>query len=195
MPIAPMAGRLLYSLIRAARPETVVEFGMSFGISTLHLAAAVRDNRTGRVYTTELSDSKIAAAAATFADAGVAEVISVLPGDARTTLATVPAPIGVVLLDGWKEMYLDVLTLLQPKLSPGALVVADNTESPGAQPYLGYVRDPANGYVSLNFPGKRDDTMEISCWAAPSVRRTSALAASSDRSAHPAGPTPAPPHR
>ena len=166
MPIAPMAGQLLYSLIRAARPETVVEFGMSFGISTLHLAAAVRDNGHGRVYTTELSESKIAAATATFADAGISEVISVLPGDARTTLATVSGPIGVVLLDGWKEMYLEVLTLLQPKLASGALVIADNTESAGAQPYLAHVRAPANGYVSVNFPGKLNDTMEISCWAA-----------------------------
>jgi predicted O-methyltransferase YrrM len=165
MPIAPMAGTLLYSLIRAARPASVVEFGMSFGISTLHLAAAVHDNGNGRVYTTELSDTKIAAATATFTAAGVADVISVLEGDARTTLATVPEPVGVVLLDGWKEMYLEVVTLLQPKLSAGALVIADNTESPGAQPYLEYIRDPANGYVSLNFPGKHNDTMEISCWA------------------------------
>jgi predicted O-methyltransferase YrrM len=165
MPIAPGAGRLLYSLIRSAAPQTVVEFGMSFGISTLHLAAAVRDNGHGRVFTTELSESKIASATATFAEAGVSDLITVLQGDAMVTLATVDAPVGLVLLDGWKEMYLDVLTVLQPKLSPGALVVADNTESAGAVTYLEYVRDPANGYVSLNFPGKHNDTMELSCWA------------------------------
>jgi predicted O-methyltransferase YrrM len=39
-----------------------VEFGTSFGISTLHLAAAVRDNGTGRVITTELSAAKARAA-------------------------------------------------------------------------------------------------------------------------------------
>lgn len=164
MPIAPMAGQLLYSLIRAARPEAVVEFGMSFGISTLHLGAAVRDNGLGRVYTSELSDSKIVAATATFASAGIDDVITVLPGDARETLPSVPGPVGVVLLDGWKEMYLEVLTLLQPNFAPGALVIADNTESAGAQSYLEYVRAPENGYVSLNFPGKHNDTMELSCW-------------------------------
>ena len=62
IPVTPEAGRLLYSLVRATRPATVVEFGMSFGISALHLASAVRDNGTGRVVTTELSDTKIAAA-------------------------------------------------------------------------------------------------------------------------------------
>ena len=55
IPVTPEAGRLLYSLVRAARPATIVEFGMSFGISALHLASAVRDNGSGRVVTTELS--------------------------------------------------------------------------------------------------------------------------------------------
>ena len=44
IPVSPEGGRLLYTLVRASRPATVVEFGTSFGISTIHLAAAVRDN-------------------------------------------------------------------------------------------------------------------------------------------------------
>lgn len=167
MPISRDAGRLMYSLIRAARPAAVVEFGMSYGVSTIHLAAAVRDNiaagGTGHVYTTELSAKKIAAATATFVELGLADVVTVLEGDALVTLRDVPAPVGVVLMDGWKEMYLPVLEVLEPKLVAGSLVVADNTSRADAQPYLDRVRDPANGYVSLNFPGKGDDTMELSC--------------------------------
>ena len=64
MPISADAGRLLYTLVRAVKPKTVVEFGMSFGISTLHLAAAVRDNGFGHVVTTEMSAAKIEAARA-----------------------------------------------------------------------------------------------------------------------------------
>ncbi len=163
MPISPDAGKLMYALIRATRPQTVVEFGMSYGISTIHLAAAVRDNGAGRVFTTEMSAKKIAAAKATFADLGLADVITVLEGDALTTLRDVDGPVGVALLDGWKEMYLPVLDLLEPKLADGSLVVADNTERADAKPYLDRVRDPANGYVSVNFPAKRNDTMELSC--------------------------------
>src|SRR5215213_2331444 len=55
LPISARGGELLYNLVRAIRPATVVEFGTSFGISTLYLAAAVRDNGTGRVISTELS--------------------------------------------------------------------------------------------------------------------------------------------
>jgi predicted O-methyltransferase YrrM len=165
MPVTPEAGRLLYALVRAIRPETVVEFGMSLGLSGIHLASAVRDNGTGRVVTTELSSAKVAAAKRNFADAGLDDVITVLEGDALQTLTGLDGPVGFVLLDGWKEMYLPVLRLLEPRLSTGALVVADNTNMPETQPYLDYVRNAANGYVSVNFLARDSDSMELSCRA------------------------------
>jgi predicted O-methyltransferase YrrM len=159
MPISADGGRILYNLIRATRPATVVEFGTSFGISTLYLAAAVRDNGAGRVITTELSPSKIATARRTFEDAGLADLITVLEGDARETLTGVEA--GFVLLDGWKDLYLPVLHLLEPHLEPGTLVIADDADLPSVRPYLDHVRDPGNGYQSVTFPV--EDGMEISC--------------------------------
>ena len=131
IPVTPEAGRLLYALVRATRPTTVVEFGMSFGISAVHLASAVRDNGTGRVVTTELSATKIAAAKQTFADTGLDDVITILEGDALSTLADLDGPVEFVLLDGWKDLYLPVIKLLEPRLSTGALVVADNTRCRG----------------------------------------------------------------
>lgn len=165
MPVTPDAGRLLYSLVRASRPATIVEFGMSLGISAIHLASAVRDNGTGHVVTTELSAAKVATAKATFTQTGLDDLITVLEGDALTTLAAIDGPIGFVLLDGWKELYLPVTRLLEPKLSPGALIVADNTSMDDTRPYLDHVRDPGNGYVSVNFPVREGDSMEISCRA------------------------------
>ncbi|MFV8318418.1 O-methyltransferase [Mycobacterium sp. 23] len=164
IPVTPEAGQLLYALVRATRPQAVVEFGMSFGISAIHLAAAVRDNGGGRVITTELSETKIAAAEQTFAEVALDDVITILPGDALSTLADLDGPVNFVLLDGWKDLYQPVIELLQPSLSPGAVVVADNTESPDLRPYLDYVRDPGNGYVSFNFPVRDTDSMELSCW-------------------------------
>jgi predicted O-methyltransferase YrrM len=161
MPISAAGGDLLYSLVRASRPETVVEFGMSYGISTVYLASALADNGTGHVYTTELSAVKVAAARGNLAEAGVAGQVTILAGDALETLADVPGPIGLVLLDGWKPLCLPVLRLLEPRLSPGALVVADDVTFTDMADYLDYVRDPANGYVSVNFPV--EDGMEISC--------------------------------
>jgi predicted O-methyltransferase YrrM len=162
IPISAEAGKLLYAVIRASRPETVVEFGTSFGISTIYLAAAVTDNGTGHVLTTELSSKKVRAAGTNLREADVEAAVTILEGDALETLADVPAPVGVVLLDGWKDLCLPVLRLLEPKLAPGALVAADDTNGPAMANYLAYIRDPANGYVTVAFPV--EDGMEISCW-------------------------------
>ena len=162
MPVSATSGRLLYSLVRAARPAAVVEFGTSFGISTLHLAAAVRDNGTGHVITTELSAAKARAARETFAAAGLDDVITLLHGDARQTLEGLDASPGLVLLDGWKDLCLPVLRLLEPSLAPGALVIADDIDLEDLQPYLDYVRAPGSGYENVTFPDG-DEGMEISC--------------------------------
>lgn len=163
MPISARGGELLYSLVRSCRPETVVEFGTSFGISTLYLAAGVADNGTGHVYGTEMSEAKVATARGNLEEAGLGGVATILPGDARRTLADLKGPIGLVLLDGWKELCLPVLRDLEPRLAPGALVVADDIVQESMAGYLEYVRDPANGYVSVAFPV--EDGMEISCRA------------------------------
>jgi predicted O-methyltransferase YrrM len=163
IPVTPESGRLLYALVRAIRPATVVEFGMSFGISAIHLASAMRDNGTGRVLTTELSDTKIAAAKQTFAKTGLDSVITILEGDALSTLAELDGPVDFILLDGWKDLYLPVIKLLEPRLSAGVLVVADNASAPDMKPYLDYVRNPDNGYVSFNFLARESDSVEVSC--------------------------------
>jgi predicted O-methyltransferase YrrM len=162
LPISADAGKLLYNLVRSARPDTVVEFGTSFGISTIYLAAAVTDNGVGRVVGTELSARKVDAARANLSAAGVGAAVTILPGDARLTLAEVPGPIGLVLLDGWKDLCLPVLRVLEPRLAAGALVAADDITHASLGEYLAYVRDAANGYVSVAFPV--EDGVEISCW-------------------------------
>jgi len=115
------------------------------------------------VVSTELNAAKVARARANLAEAGLADVVTILQGDARETLADLPGPVGFVLLDGWKRLYLPVLRLLEPWLTSGALVVADDTVSMADQmtDYLTYVRDPAQGYLSVSFP--EADGLELSC--------------------------------
>lgn len=160
MAIAPVTGSLCYQLIRAARPELVVEFGTSYGVSTLYLAAAVRDNGRGRVVTTELSHTKTKAATENLVDAGLDEHVTVLDGDARQTLVEISEPVGFLFLDGWKELYLPVLQLLEPRLEVGAVVVADDASFESLDGYRNYVRDPENGYESAALAV--DDGIELS---------------------------------
>ena len=61
--------------------------------------------------------------------AGLADLVEIRTGDALETLAAdLPEVIDLVLLDGAKRLYPKVLSLLEPRLRPGALVVADNAD-------------------------------------------------------------------
>jgi predicted O-methyltransferase YrrM len=161
MAVAPEVGRLLYLLVRSRRPRLAVEFGTSFGLSALHIAAALRDNGAGRLITTEQSATKAFRAERHLAAAGVSDLVEIRQGDAFQTLAGVEG-IDLLLLDGWKPLYLPLLRQLEPALAPGCLVVADDVIGLSAQlgPYLAYVRDAANGYTSSEIP--LDDGLELS---------------------------------
>jgi predicted O-methyltransferase YrrM len=141
---------LLYMLARATRARSVIEFGTSFGISTIHLAAALRDNGGGRVITTEFEPSKVARARANIAAAGLSEWVEIREGDAVETLARdLPESIDLVLLDGAKGLYPKILALLEARLRPGALIVADNAD--WSEEYLARVRAAAGCYQSVPF--------------------------------------------
>lgn len=154
MPVDRPSGLFLYNLARAQGSRTVVEFGMSFGISTIHLAAAVRDNGAGRVITTELDPGKVRRASAHLREAGLLDAVEVRHGDALETLRDLEGPIDLLFLDGWKRLYLPVLQLLESRLRPGAAVVADDLElfPEQLQTYLEYVRDPSHGYTTVEVP-------------------------------------------
>ena len=150
LPVSRETGRLLYMLARSCRARAIVEFGTSFGISTLHLAAALRDNGGGRLVTSEFEPSKIARARQHLAAGGLADLVEIREGDALETLAAdLPDAIDLLLLDGAKALYPEILALAESRLKPGALVVADNADySPD---YLARVRSPAHGYLSVPF--------------------------------------------
>jgi predicted O-methyltransferase YrrM len=141
---------LLYMLARSSRARTIVEFGTSFGISTLHLAAALRDNGGGRLITSEFEPSKAARARHNLTAGGLIDLVEIREGDALQTLSVdLPDTIDLLLLDGAKSLYPEILSLVESRLRPGAVIVADNADH--SPDYLALVRSPAKGYMSTPF--------------------------------------------
>jgi predicted O-methyltransferase YrrM len=150
--------QLLYMLVRATGAREIVEFGTSFGISTLHFAAGLRDNGGGRIITTEFEPSKAAKARENFLAAGLADLVELREGDALRTLAQdLPEQIDLVLLDGAKGLYTAVLKLLEQHLNPGTLIIADNANR--SPEYLERVRSSLHGYASVPFADDVELTM------------------------------------
>jgi predicted O-methyltransferase YrrM len=158
--VSPETGKLLYMLTRSCRARTVVEFGTSFGISTLHLAAALRDNGGGRIITSEFEPSKVERARDNLTAGGLIDLVEIRQGDALRTLAhDLPETVDLLLLDGAKSLYPEILGLVESRLRPGAFVVADNADySPD---YLARVRAPGKGYLSTPFAEDVELSMRI----------------------------------
>ena len=148
--VSRAVGDLLYALTCVRRPSSAVEFGASHGVSTIYLAAALRDVGGGFLVSTELLAEKASAASANLAAAGLGDLVELRVGDARETLRDVGGPVDLLFLDGRNDLYLDVLRLLEPVLAPDALVLADlSAGDPDLAPYLDHVRDADGAYRSL----------------------------------------------
>jgi predicted O-methyltransferase YrrM len=98
----------------------------------------------------EILASKARVARANLAEAGLADHADVRLGDALETLRDLPEPVDLVLLDGWKDLYLPVLDLVQPRLRPGAVVLADNifTFRRSLRPYVEAMQSGERGFTS-----------------------------------------------
>ena len=158
--VSPETGALLYMQARSSGARKIVEFGTSFGISTLHLAAALRDNGGGRLITSEFEPSKVARARDNLTAGGLIDLVEIREGDALQTLSVdLPDAVDLLLLDGHKSLYPEILALVESRLRPGALIVADNADH--SPDYLARVRSTASGYMSVPFADDVELSMRI----------------------------------
>ena len=143
-----------YQLCRAGKARRVVEIGTSYGVSTLYLAAAVRDNGGGVVIATEYEPQKAEAARAHFAQAGLSRYIDLREGDLRQTLQRIEGPVDFMLMDIWISMARPALELVSPHLRDGAMIVTDNTEQHRQTyaDYFAFIADPANRLRTMTLP-------------------------------------------
>lgn len=147
IPVSREFGELMYLTALARKAVNIVEFGSSFGISSIYLSAAARENG-GRFTGTEKDPAKAQIAIANLAEAGLNRVSDIREGDALESLAPLEGPVDFVFLDGWKDLYIPILQLLEPKLADGAIIMADNIHSfrKTLKPFVDYATDPAGNY-------------------------------------------------
>lgn len=120
-------GRLLRMLAEAIDAKTVVEFGTSKGISALCISLALRKTG-GKLLTYEIDPDTVAIARKNFKRAGVAEIVTVVEGDAHEKARNLKGPIDLVFIDADKEGYLDYLQKTLPLVRPGGLICAHNKD-------------------------------------------------------------------
>lgn len=147
IPVSAEQGLFLYSIARGSKAQTIVEFGSSFGVSTVYLAAAAKDNG-GRLITTEIIPEKCRVTEQNLHSAELSQVVDVLEGDALVTLKNIEGTVDLIFLDGWKDLYNDVLDVLLGNMKPGTIVIADNINMADAQKYLARVKAKNSGFIT-----------------------------------------------
>jgi predicted O-methyltransferase YrrM len=160
--IHPDQGDLIYLLCRAMGARRVVDFATSVGMSAIYFATAIRDNGGGLVIGSELVQAKVDVAWQNLTDAGLVEYADIRHGDARATLADLGGSIDFALIDGWPlaegpSLARQVIEIVAPQLRIGGYVLNDNAEPD----FLEYIRDPANGFISMTLPIKRGTELAL----------------------------------
>ena len=153
--IVPEQGDLIYLLCRGLRTKRVAEFATSIGMSTIYLAAAVRDNGGGTGIGSELVPAKVETARTNLAESGLADYAEIRVGDARQTLGDLGGPVDFVLIDGWPlsegpSLARQVIEIVAPQIRVGGYIMNDNAEPD----FLDFVRNPSSGFLSVTLPLK-----------------------------------------
>jgi len=151
--ISKEQGEDLVQLIQDNQLKNIVEFGTSFGISTLYLAEGALQTE-GNITTTELIDSKAIKALENFHKAGVTDMIDLRVGDAVQTLKSYNQPVDLLLLDGWKDLYLAVFEMLEDKFHKNTIIYVDNADMGETRNFLHAVAQKGRYSSQPQFGGK-----------------------------------------
>ena len=141
--ISKKQGEELRQIIIENNFKNIVEFGTSFGISTLYLAQGALETN-GNIVTTELIPSKAKRAMENFTKAGVSQLIDLRVGDALDTLKGYKNPIDLLVLDGWKDLYLPLFNLLESTFHNKTIIYVDNADMNYTQAFLKAIAQTSN---------------------------------------------------
>jgi predicted O-methyltransferase YrrM len=156
-------GALLRILVTASKAKRGVEVGSYKGFGAINMGMAFEQNG-GRLFTLEI-DPKIAEECReNIKKVDLEETVSVVVGDALKTLPELEGEFDFVFIDALKQDYLKYLKAIEPKLKPGAVVVADNTIRSAGQmrDFLDHV-EKGGGYdaVTVRASLDKNDGMTI----------------------------------
>jgi len=135
--VPPQDGRFLRITTESMNAKNVVEIGTSTGYSGIWFGMALQKT-SGKLTTFEIDAQRAATARANFKRAGMAELITLVEGDAHERVKKLKDPIDILFLDADKEGYIDYLTKLLPLVRPGGLIIAHNITPGMAAP--GYMK-------------------------------------------------------
>jgi predicted O-methyltransferase YrrM len=159
----PGDAMMLRILVQAQGAKRGVEVGAASGFGAVNMGIGFERNG-GHLYTLEIDPKRAGDTRANLAKVGLDKTVTCITGDALETLASLEGEFDFLFIDAAKEQYLGYLKIMEPKLKPGSVVVADNVIKLGRnmQDFLDYVESsPAYDSVTIIASQEKGDGMLI----------------------------------
>jgi predicted O-methyltransferase YrrM len=118
-------GRFLRVMIVSSGAKHVLEIGGAYGYSAIWMGLALRQTG-GHLTSIEYDASRARLAADHVRAAGLADIVTVVPGDAFAEIPKLHGTFDFVFLDAWKRDYKRFLDLMLPRLTARGLFLAHN---------------------------------------------------------------------
>jgi predicted O-methyltransferase YrrM len=125
-------GRFLRLIAASSGAKEALEIGSAFGYSAIWIGLGLRQTG-GHLTTIEYDPARAKKAADNIRRAGLADIVTVVPGDAFKAIPKVAGSFDFVFLDAWKRDYQAFFDLVFPRLKPRGLFMAHNVVNKQAE--------------------------------------------------------------
>jgi predicted O-methyltransferase YrrM len=160
----PEDAMMLRILVESSRAKRGVEVGTASGFGAINMGIAF-ERTGGHLWTHDINPAAIKDTQENLKKVGLDKVVTCVEGDALQTLQKIEGPVDFVFIDALKKDYLKYFKILEPKLAPNAVVVADNVivSARDMKDYLDFVQNsPDYDTVIIRCSLEKKDGMSIS---------------------------------
>jgi predicted O-methyltransferase YrrM len=146
-------GRFLRVMIASSGEKHALEIGGANGYSAIWIGLGLRQTG-GHLTSIEFDPARAKAAAENVRRAGLADIVTVVPGDAFKEIPKLQGTFDFVFLDAWKRDYKRFLDMVFPRLEPGGLFLAHNVVNKKDEmtDFLGEIQTDPRMYTSIVTP-------------------------------------------
>jgi predicted O-methyltransferase YrrM len=160
----PGDAMMLRILVESAKLKRGVEVGSASGFGAINMGIAF-ERTGGHLYTLEINPQSVKECRDNLQKVGLEKTVTCIEGDALKTLPTLEGEFDFMFIDALKSDYLKYFKILEPKLKPGAVVVADNViqSAKAMKDFLDYIQNsPDYDTVTIRASLEKNDGMTVS---------------------------------
>ena len=153
-------GKFLRVLIASTGAKRVLEIGAASGYSAIWMGLGLRQTG-GRLTTIEYDPARAEQAAENIRRAGLADIVTVVAGDAFTEIPKLQGNFDMVFLDAWKPDYKKFFDIVFPRVNPGGLFLAHNVINKKSEmgDFLKLIHSHPAAYTTTVSPGHEGISM------------------------------------